>query len=193
MARNETEALVQRCSVKKVVHRNFAKFTGARVSFLMKMHSEAYNFIKKENLAQVSPVNLAYSSSCNLTPPISRVLIGDTWFFAYPRDQCAATCLKNVRHSNIRRGKKLDFQLSHTQPLSEIAKNTFFTEHLWATASERCLIGSFTRCVSSIRGSESTVHKKLSFPLRISLVNVTKSAEKWRWKASFLVRCKSQI
>ena len=38
-------------------------------------------------------------------------------FFAYPRDQRAVTRLENVRHLNIRRGKKGGFQLSHTQPL----------------------------------------------------------------------------
>ena len=38
----------------------------------------------------------------------------DTWFFVYPRDQSAATRLENVRQLNIRRGKKLSFQLSHT-------------------------------------------------------------------------------
>ena len=56
---------------------------------------------------------LAYSSSFNVTPPIFRVLI----FFAYPRDQRAVTRLENVRHLNIRRGKKEGFRLSHTQPL----------------------------------------------------------------------------
>ena len=38
-------------------------------------------------------------------------------FFAYPRDQRAVTRLENVRHLNIRRGKKEGFRLSHTQPL----------------------------------------------------------------------------
>ena len=55
----------------------------------------------------------------------------------------------------------------------EISKNTFFTEHLWATAS---------------------LHKKRSFPLRIFSVNVTKSTGNvghiyWRnlsWKVHFL-------
>ena len=46
----------QRCSAKKGVLRNFAKFTGntcARVSFLIKLLAEACNFIKKETLAEV--------------------------------------------------------------------------------------------------------------------------------------------
>ena len=38
-------------------------------------------------------------------------------FFAYPLDQRAVTHLENVRHLNIRRGKKGGVQLSHTQPL----------------------------------------------------------------------------
>ena len=41
-------------------------------------------------------------------------LIG-TCFFAHPLDQRAVTRLENVRQLNIRRGKKLDFQLSHRQ------------------------------------------------------------------------------
>ena len=41
----------------------------------------------------------------------------DTWFFAQWRQQRAVTCLENVRQLNIRRDKKLGFQLSHRQPL----------------------------------------------------------------------------
>ena len=44
------------CSVGKGVLKNFAKFTGkhrAKVSFLIKLHASACNFIKKETLAQV--------------------------------------------------------------------------------------------------------------------------------------------
>ena len=41
----------------------------------------------------------------------------DTWFFVHPCDQHAKTRLGNVRQLNIRRSKKLGFQLSHTQPL----------------------------------------------------------------------------
>ena len=40
----------------------------------------------------------------------------DTWFFAYPRDQRAVTHLGNVRQLNIKRDKKLGFQLSQIQP-----------------------------------------------------------------------------
>ena len=36
--------------------------------------------------------------------------------FALPRDHRAVTGLENVRQLNIRRGKKLGFQLSHRQP-----------------------------------------------------------------------------
>ena len=57
-----------------------------------------------------------YSPSCNLTPPISRVLIDQHWIFCSRRHQRAVTRLENVRQLNIRRGKKLGFELSHRQP-----------------------------------------------------------------------------
>ena len=38
------------------------------------------------------------------------------WFFAHPHDQDAVTRLENVHQLNIRRDKKLGFQLSHRQP-----------------------------------------------------------------------------
>ena len=44
------------CSVRKGVFRKFAKFTRntcARVSFLIKLQASAFNFVKKETLAQV--------------------------------------------------------------------------------------------------------------------------------------------
>ena len=72
----KTRSSHQRCSMKKGVLRNFTKFTGKHL-FLRKT-SEAYNFIKKETLAQVF--------SCEFC---------------------------------------------------EIFKNTFFTEDLWMTASEK--------------------------------------------------------
>ena len=58
------------------------------------------------------------SSSYNLTPPISRVLIGPNLIFSHWRHQCAVTCLENVHQLNIRQYKKLGFQLSHRQPLN---------------------------------------------------------------------------
>ena len=57
----------------------------------------------------------AYSLSYNLTPPISRVRIGQ--HFCSQRHQRVVTCLENVCELNERRGKKLGFQLSHRQPL----------------------------------------------------------------------------
>ena len=42
----------------------------------------------------------------------------NTWFFAHWRHQRAVTRLENVRQLNIRRDKKLGFQLSHRQPLT---------------------------------------------------------------------------
>ena len=40
----------------------------------------------------------------------------NTWFSAHWRRQRAVTRLENVRQLNLRRGKKLGFQLSHRQP-----------------------------------------------------------------------------
>ena len=51
-----TEAVVQRCSVKKLflkISQNSQENTCARVSFLKKLQTETSNFIKKEALAQV--------------------------------------------------------------------------------------------------------------------------------------------
>ena len=78
----------QRCSRKKGVRRNFAKFTGKHLCQSLFFKPQACNFIKKETLAQVF--------SCEFC---------------------------------------------------ETSKNTFFTEHLWATASE-CL--QYVRCRSSV-------------------------------------------
>ena len=50
------EAVVQRCSVKKVfleISQNSQENTFARVSFLIKLQAKVYYFIKKETLAQV--------------------------------------------------------------------------------------------------------------------------------------------
>ena len=54
--------------------------------------------------------------SYNLTLFIEFWLVG-TWFFAHWRHQRAVTRLENVHQLNIRRDKKLGFQLSHKQPL----------------------------------------------------------------------------
>ena len=50
-----TEAVAQRCSVRKGVLRNITKFTGKHLcqSLFFNKVSEACNFIKKEKLAQV--------------------------------------------------------------------------------------------------------------------------------------------
>ena len=77
-------------------------------------------FLRHENISQLAPASsliLAYNTSNNDTPPISRVLIGRHWFFADWRHHHAVTRLKNVRQSNIRRGNKLGVQPSHKYPL----------------------------------------------------------------------------
>ena len=78
-----SEAVAQRCSVKKVfleISQNSHENTCARFSFLIKLHAEACHFINEKTLAQVF--------SCEFC---------------------------------------------------KVSKNTFFTEHLWATASEEHL------------------------------------------------------
>ena len=50
------KAVFQRCSVKKMfleISQNSQKNTCARVSFLVKLQAWAYNFVKKDTLAQV--------------------------------------------------------------------------------------------------------------------------------------------
>ena len=62
----------------------------------------------------------AYSLSYNynLTPPISQVLISQYLIFCSRRHQGFVNRLEGVRQLNIKRGQKLDFQLSHRQPPS---------------------------------------------------------------------------
>ena len=51
-----TEAIAQRCSVKKVfleISQSSQENNCARVSFLIKLQASTCNFIKQENLAQV--------------------------------------------------------------------------------------------------------------------------------------------
>ena len=62
---------------------------------------------------------LTYSPSYKLTPPNSRVLFGQHLILDHWRHQSALTRLENVRQLNVRRGKKLGFQLSHRQPHDE--------------------------------------------------------------------------
>ena len=55
--KQQTEAVVQRCYVKKVfleISQNSQENTCARVSFFIKFQAGACKFIKKETLAQVS-------------------------------------------------------------------------------------------------------------------------------------------
>ena len=49
----------------------------------------------------------------------------DTWFFTHWRHHHAVTRLENVRQSNIRRGKRLGFQLSLKHPLMSLLESTF--------------------------------------------------------------------
>ena len=71
-----TEAVVQRCSLKKVFlenSQNSKENTCARVSFLIKLQTWACKFVKKETLAQVTLalllliLNFLYVPSISLT------------------------------------------------------------------------------------------------------------------------------
>ena len=51
-----SEAVLRRCSIKKVfieVSQNSQENTCAKVTFLIKLQAQIYDFIKKETLAQV--------------------------------------------------------------------------------------------------------------------------------------------
>ena len=73
----ETEAVVQRCSVKKAVLKNFAKFTEKHLcqsQFFNKVAGAACNFIKKEALAQVYSrqfCKIFKNTSFYRTPPVA--------------------------------------------------------------------------------------------------------------------------
>ena len=57
-----------------------------------------------------------YSTSDNVTPPMSGFLIGQNLIFCWWRHQCAITRVENVCQSNIKRDKNLGFQLSQRHP-----------------------------------------------------------------------------
>ena len=79
---NQWEAVVQRCSLKKVFLENSQKFTGkhsARVSFLIELQASACNFIRKETLAQVFSCEICEFSKnifLHRTPPVA---VSDQW------------------------------------------------------------------------------------------------------------------
>ena len=78
-----TEAVAQRCSVKKVfleILLNSPENTCARVSFLIKLQAEPCSFIKKETLAQVFSCEFCEISKNTFsyrTPPVAASVI--TW------------------------------------------------------------------------------------------------------------------
>ena len=58
---NSTEAVAQRCSLKKLlleISQISSENTCVRVSFLIKLQPSTCNFIKKETLAQVFPIEI---------------------------------------------------------------------------------------------------------------------------------------
>ena len=74
-----------------------------------------------------------YSTSDNVTPPISRVLIVRHLTFCWWCHQCAVTRLENVRQSNIRRGKKAGFSIvTQTPSIAQLCFNQsilFYSPH----------------------------------------------------------------
>ena len=58
----------------------------------------------------------------NVLPRIFQVLIGWDLLFTHTLHPHAVTHLKNVCQFNIRQGKKIGFQLSHSQPLKKWQK-----------------------------------------------------------------------
>ena len=70
-----------RCSVKKAALKKFAKFTGIHLCqslFLIMLQADAWNFIKKDTLAQVFSCEFCKifgSTSFNRTPPVAASLI----------------------------------------------------------------------------------------------------------------------
>ena len=156
----------------------------------------------QKNICSVKNAHLTYSPSYNLTPPICGVWLVNTWFFAHWHHQPAVTRLENVRHLNIRRGKKLGFQLPHRQT-SKISKMKMFSRIYGKKLTyDKFRFSSFKYVISNIFGklihdfniidynwcdyigniefndigpAGQTQHKKWSFPVRISSVNATKS------------------
>ena len=85
------EAVVKRCSVKKVfleISQNSLENICARVSFLIKLQAEAGNFIKKETLAQVFSYEFCEFSKNTFsyrTPPVA-ASVGPWWEFWTARE-----------------------------------------------------------------------------------------------------------
>ena len=71
-----SEAVAQRCSIKKVLEivQNSHENTCVRVSFLIKLQGETCNFIKKETLEQVFSCEfckISKNTFSNRTPPVA--------------------------------------------------------------------------------------------------------------------------
>ena len=73
-----------------------------------------------------------YSTSDNVTPPVSRVLIVRHLTFCWWCHQCAVTHLENVRQSNIRRGKAGFSIVTQTASIAQLCFNQsilFYSPH----------------------------------------------------------------
>ena len=82
-----TEAVAQRCSVKKLfieISQNSYQNTCVRVSFFVKLQASICNFIKKETLAQVFPCEFCKIFKNTLsyrTPPVAASVEIYVWKF----------------------------------------------------------------------------------------------------------------
>ena len=98
----------------------------------------------------------------------------DTSSFADWRHQRAVTCLENVRQSNIRRGKKLGFQLSHKHPPKKRVKsgikrkNSIWSIYdAWTTMSVLCLLFFFILVSQPCRSSKHCYLYMLILPQKL--------------------------
>ena len=68
------EGVSRRCSIKKVflkISQNSQENTCVRVSFLIKVQAEAWNFIKTNTLAQVFSCEILKNTFFHRTPPVA--------------------------------------------------------------------------------------------------------------------------
>ena len=143
------------------VSQNSQENTCARVSFLIKLLDSAWNFIKKETLAQVSSCEFCEVSKNNFftqhlrtTASVMMLLMtssNDQFRSSHQKCSIKKGVLKNFTkftrkhlwqsfffHKVVGWGlliEKETLAQVFSCEFCEISKNTFFTEHFWTTAS----------------------------------------------------------
>ena len=93
--------------------KNNIRFKGIGSCIDLILTKKKYYF---ENIRSFDQTGLTYNTSDNETPPISRVMIDPHVIFCWLMSPPCWTRLENVRQSNIKKGKKIGFQLSHKHP-----------------------------------------------------------------------------